>query len=164
MEFNIIVAMDKNGLIGNNNQLPWSLPEDLSYFKKVTSGYPIIMGRKTYESIGKPLPYRENIIITRDKNYKVDGCTIIHHVSDLDFRNDTGFVIGGSEIFKLFLLKINKLYITEIDCEFKGDTYFPKINLKSDWNLISSIKGIKNEKNPYDYYFNIYDRLTKKES
>lgn len=159
MKLWIIVAHDKNGVIGKNNELPWNLPEDLKYFKKKTTNYPIIMGRKTFESIGKPLPNRENIILTRDENYAVENCKVINSIQKLLFRSDVGFVIGGSEIFNQFLPFVDKLFITRIDHEFEGDTYFQNYNNNNEWKLVSSVKGIKDEKNPYDYFFEIYDRV-----
>lgn len=157
----IVVAMDKNRLIGHNNELPWHLPADLAYFKKVTMGKPIIMGRKTHESIGRPLPGRDNIIITRNEHLKIEGCMVVHSVEDilkLDKESSKELsIIGGAEIFKEVLPYTDRLYITEIDYEFKGDTYFPIID-QSKWKLISSEQGPKDEKNPYDYYFKIYDK------
>jgi dihydrofolate reductase len=155
-----IVAMDKNRVIGNKNRLPWHLPADLQYFKRVTMGHPVIMGRKTYESIGRPLPGRENIILTRDENYTVDGCTVLHSVSDIKElekqNNDELFVIGGAEIFKETFTIANRLYITMIEEEFEGDTYFPNFD-KNEWVLVSKEKGPRDEKNPYNYYFLVYE-------
>ncbi|EKN68347.1 dihydrofolate reductase [Schinkia azotoformans] len=158
----IVVAMDKNRVIGKNNQLPWHLPADLAFFKKVTMGKAIVMGRKTYESIGRPLPGRENIILTKNREYQTEGCTIIHSIDDVfdieKIANGEVCVIGGAEIFKEVLTSTDRLYITEIDHEFEGDTYFPLVR-ESDWTLISKEKGPKDEKNPYDYYFAIYERI-----
>jgi dihydrofolate reductase len=157
----IIVAMDENKVIGKNNQLPWHLPADLAYFKQVTMGHPIIMGRKTHESIGRVLPGRENVILTRNRDYFAEGCTIIHSIDDLveweKRQNDEIFVIGGAEIFKQTLPITEKLYITKIHHHFTGDTYFPEYD-ESDWELIWQQKGVKDEKNPYDYDFVIYER------
>jgi dihydrofolate reductase len=156
-----IVAMDNNRVIGKDNQLPWHLPADLKFFKKTTMGHSIVMGRKTYESIGKPLPGRENIIVTRNKEYDQEKCTIIHTVEELcTFAKEKGeeiFVIGGAELFKATFSYADRLYITEIDHEFAGDTYFPEFK-ESEWKIISQEKGLKDEKNPYDYSFNIYER------
>jgi len=158
----LLVAMDKNQLIGKDNDLPWRLPADLAYFKKVTMGHPIIMGRKTYDSIGRPLPGRENIIVTRDTSYKAEGCKVIHSIEEIVKMNQQTdqelFVIGGAEIFKEILPHSDRLYITEINEEFEGDTYFPAFN-KTEWTVISEEKGIKDEKNPYDYTFLVYERI-----
>ena len=153
----IIVAIDMNNVIGNKNKLPWHIPEDLKYFKKITEGKTVVMGRKTYESIGKPLPNRENVILTRDKDYEVDGCKVILSKDELEHEGKDVFIIGGSEIFKLFLGDIEKLYITHIQDVFSGDCYFPTIS-SDDWQEIYKIEGIKNEKNPYNYHFSIYNK------
>lgn len=161
-----IVAMDKNRVIGNENKLPWHLPADLKFFKHVTMGHSIIMGRKTYDSIGSPLPGRENVIISRKKDYKAEGCKIIHSISDIvKMESETEkelFVIGGAEIFSETFQIADRLYLTLIDEEFSGDTFFPPFD-KNEWELISKDKGIKDEKNPYDYYFCVYDRKISKE-
>lgn len=158
----LLVAMDKNRLIGKDNDLPWRLPADLAYFKRVTMGHPIIMGRKTYDSIGRPLPGRENIIVTRDTSYKMEGCKVIHSIDEILKMNEEHdhelFVIGGAEIFKEILPYSDRLYITEIDEEFEGDTYFPAFD-KSEWKVISEEKGVKDEKNPYDYTFMVYEKM-----
>lgn len=156
MKLMMIVAKDKNNVIGNNNELPWYLPEDLKYFKNTTTGFPIIMGRNTFESIGFPLPKRENIILTRNENYEANGCTIINSIDELMLREDTGFVIGGSEIFKQFMPVVEKIFITRIEEEFEGDSFFPEIG--NEWEIISSVKGLKDEKNPFDYFFEVYTR------
>lgn len=154
----LLWAMDKNRAIGLNNQLPWHLPEDLKYFKRVTMGKPIAMGRKTYESIGRPLPGRENIVITRSQGVTIEGCTVIHDVKDLLKREDEElFVIGGAEIFKEIMPYADRLYITEIREVFEADTFFPEINM-DNWELIESTPGIKDEKNPYTYEFFVYQR------
>lgn len=157
----IIVAYDRNKTIGKNNQLPWNLPRDLAYFKKVTMGHPIVMGRKTYESIGRPLPGRKNIIVTRNRDYKHEGCTVIHSIEEIkeiaQRENGEVFVIGGAEIFKDVLQEADRLYVTYIDEEFHGDTFFPEIDF-TKWKEISREKGMKDEKNPYDYYFIVYER------
>lgn len=156
-----IVAMDQNRVIGKDNQLPWHLPEDLKFFKRVTMGHPIAMGRKTHDSIGRILPGRENIIITRQKDYQSEGCKVFYSIGDfVEYarkQNDEIFVIGGAEIFKETFTYADRLYITHINEEFQGDTYFPEFN-ESEWELSSSDKGLKDEKNPYDYEFRIYQR------
>ena len=120
----LLWAMDENRAIGRNNQLPWHLPEDLKYFKRVTMGKPIAMGRKTYDSIGRPLPGRENIVITRNQGVTIEGCTVIHDVKDLLKRDDEElFVIGGAEIFKEILPFADRLYVTEIREEFEAASW-----------------------------------------
>jgi dihydrofolate reductase len=156
-----IVALDQNRAIGKDNQLPWHLPEDLKFFKRTTMGHPIAMGRKTHESIGRVLPGRENIVITRQHNYQCEGCTVFSSIDEFvtysQKQNNEIFVIGGAEIFRETLIFANRLYITYINETFAGDTFFPPFN-QQDWVLTSVEKGIKNEKNPYDYEFRIYDR------
>lgn len=164
MSLAIIVAMDQNQLIGDKNKIPWQLPADLKYFKKTTTGSPVIMGRKTFESIGFPLPERENIILTRDKNYTAEGCEIINSPAEILTRftdqAQQAFIIGGAEIYRIFLLQTDKLYLTIIENKFSGDTYFPEINWQN-WTLVSKEQGIKNSQNPYQYFFHIYQRKTK---
>lgn len=156
-----ILAMDENRVIGKDNQLPWHLPEDLKFFKRVTMGHPIAMGRKTHESIGRILPGRENIIITRQPNFQCEGCTVFYSVQEFvnycRKQDDEIFVIGGAEIFKETFPFADRLYITMIREEFEGDTFFPDFD-ERDWELKSCEKGIKNDKNPYDYEFRIYQR------
>ncbi|WP_462411942.1 dihydrofolate reductase [Neobacillus sp. Marseille-QA0830] len=156
-----IVAMDKNGVIGNENQLPWHLPEDLKFFKRMTMGHPIAMGRKTHVSIGRVLPGRENIVITRQPGFQCEGCTVFYSVEEFVqySRKYDGeiFVIGGAEIFKETVPYADRLYMTLINEQFEGDTFFPKLEIK-DWQLVSCEKGIKDEKNPYDYEFRTYYR------
>ncbi|WP_246941861.1 dihydrofolate reductase [Bacillus pinisoli] len=156
-----IVAMDDNQVIGKNNELPWHLPADLAYFKKVTMGKPIIMGRKTHESIGRALPGRENIIVTRNANYHSEGCKVVHQLDDLkslaEEANEELFVIGGAELFKELLPMTDRLYITHIHHSFEGDTYFPTIDW-NEWKVVDKETGIKDEKNPYDYEFVVYER------
>lgn len=134
MDISIITAFDQNQLIGANNQLPWHIPEDLLYFKKTTLHMPIIMGRKTYESIGRPLPKRENIVISSTLSQA--GVTILKTPDDvfkLPFKHV--FIIGGKTLYDYFLPKSTHLYITHIDASFSGDTYFPNIAWKQ-WKLI----------------------------
>lgn len=156
-----LVAMDQNRVIGKDNKLPWHLPADLKYFKELTMGHPIIMGRKTYESIGKPLPGRENIVITRKKDYIAEGCTIIHSIAEIkelkEKRNDELFVIGGAEIFEQTFSIADRLYITTIEETFEGDTYFPDFN-EADWVIVSEEKGVQDERNVYEHYFFVYER------
>jgi dihydrofolate reductase len=153
-------AMDKNRVIGKDNQLPWHLPEDLKFFKRTTMGHPIAMGRKTFESIGKPLPGRENVIITRNQNYEQEGCKILHSIEELLHYSQTQnelFIIGGAEIFREALPYADRLYLTQINHSFDGDTFFPSFD-RNEWKLVSKEKGIKNEQNPYDYEFQIYEK------
>ncbi|BFT69889.1 dihydrofolate reductase [Paenibacillus sp. P36] len=159
MSISFIFAMDRNRAIGVNNTLPWHLPGDLKFFKAVTMGHPILMGRKTYESIGRPLPGRRNVILTQNTEFRAEGCEVIHSVDEAvqEFKDQELFVIGGAEIFRLFAEKVDRMYITFIEHEFEADTYMSELDL-SDWTLVSSEQGERNEKNPYEYYFRIYQR------
>lgn len=157
-----IFAMDENRLIGKGNELPWRLPEDLKYFKRTTMGHPIIMGRKTFESIGRPLPGRENIIVTRNRDFQWDGCSVFYSIEELldycqKYPEQEFFVIGGGEIFAKLFPYASRLYMTYIYHQFEGDTYFPLFD-RNEWKLVSKEQGKKDEKNPYTYEFRIYER------
>jgi len=159
----LIVAMDKNKVIGVNNQLPWHLPADLKYFKKVTTGHPIVMGRKTRDSIGRNLPNRENVIITRNPDYQCEDCTVLHSIDEFyEWSNahaeDEIFIIGGAELFSETIKKTDRLYITKIDAEFEGDTFFPALDWQ-EWQVVSEQKGIVDEKNIYPHTFFVYERV-----
>lgn len=156
----MIAAMDRNRVIGQDNRMPWHIPADLAYFKKITLDHPVIMGRKTFESIGKPLPGRENVILTKKKDYQINGCLILHSTSDvLTYSKDKDvFVIGGAQIYQTLFPYTNRLYITFIAAEFLGDSFFPEIN-PQQWELIAKTPGERNERNPYEYYFLVYAKL-----
>ncbi|MGM8366721.1 dihydrofolate reductase [Virgibacillus sp. W0181] len=158
----LLVAMDRNHVIGYQNEMPWHLPKDLKFFKEKTTGHAIIMGRKTFESIGRVLPNRRNIVLTRGQMDFPEEVEVIEHISRIqDLNNEHPdeefFVIGGGNIFNQVLPYADRLYITKINAEFEGDTYFPLFN-ESEWTLTSKVQGVKDEKNPYDYYFLQYDR------
>lgn len=141
---NIIVATSINGVIGCNNKLIWYLPTDLKKFKEITSGHPVIMGRKTYESIGKPLKNRRNIIISRNKNYKVDGGEVVFSLEDaIKLTNNNCFIIGGGEIYNQSIGIADKIYLTIINKEFEGDVKFPKLN--DEWIKIKSEDFLENK-------------------
>lgn len=158
----MIFAMDRNRLIGNNNRLPWRLPADLAYFMKVTMGHCVVMGRKTFESLAKPLPGRTNIIMTHDRSYKApSGCIVVHSLDEAmaQVEGKEFFVIGGTAIYSLFLPYADRLYVTEIDEEFTGDAYFPPFAME-EWHVVSRREGTVDENNPYPHRFIIYERLT----
>ncbi|MGN1401060.1 MAG: dihydrofolate reductase [Bacillus sp. (in: firmicutes)] len=158
MNISLMVAMDENRVIGKDNTLPWRLPAELQYVKQTTMGHPLIMGRKNHEAIGRPLPGRRNIIMTRDENYLSEGCEVAHSVEDV-FRlcegEDEIFIFGGEQIYRLFLPYVTKMYITKIHHSFGGDTYFPEIDM-DEWVEVSKVQGLKDEKNPYVYYYHVY--------
>lgn len=152
--------MDHNRVIGKENDIPWRIPRDWQYVRKVTEGHPIILGRKNLESIGRILPGRRNIVLTRDKNFTFNGCEVVHSMKEVFeiCRNEKEiFIFGGEQIYNLFLPYTEKMYITRIQHEFEGDTYFPELNY-DEWNEVSVKKGITDEENPYTYYFYIYER------
>jgi len=169
MAISIIAAVAKNNVIGNKGKLPWHLPKDMAYFMKTTKNHPVIMGRKTFESIGKkPLPERTNIIVTRQEAYPAPGCLVAHSLEEALFYASISsyaediFIIGGSSMYEEGLTFAEKLYITEIDHEFEGDTFFPKINF-SQWKEISRLTVEPDEKNQYRHSYIIYERLSEEE-
>jgi len=146
-EITIIAAVSENNVLGKNNKLIWHIPNDLKRFKKLTLGHSVIMGRKTFESIARPLPQRKNIILTRNKNYKAKDTLIAHNVKEaLNFcENDNQpFIIGGGEIYKLFMSISNKIELTRIHKSYDGDAFFPEI-LEEKWKLVNSKKNNFNE-------------------
>jgi dihydrofolate reductase len=155
-----LFAMGKNRVIGKDNGMPWHLPADLARFKKMTMGHTVVMGRKTHESIGKALPGRKNIVVTKSMDYKAEGCIVVHSVNEArEYFDDNEeiFVIGGTQLFNAFYPYADRLYVTYINQEFAGDTFFPEIE-DAEWKRISIEKGVKNEKNQYDYSFIVYER------
>lgn len=159
-----IVAMAHNRVIGDDtNNIPWHLPADLKYFKKKTTGHHIIMGRKCFESIGRPLPNRTNIVLTRDPYFIATGVLIAHSLEEaLEIAYENGeqeaFIIGGGMIYELSQKYWDKLYITEVDLDVKGSVYFPELNL-SEWNQSFEEAHMPDLKNKYPYIFKIYDRI-----
>lgn len=161
MIISLIAAMDKNRVIGTDDgKLPWHLPADLKRFKSLTLGKPVIMGRKTFESIGKPLPERLNIVITRNKNYDAPGCVVVHSANDaLQVAGDVPevMVIGGAEVFTEFLPLAKRLYLTLIDGIFAGIAYFPQWDSEK-WCEVSREAHEPDEKNVYGYAFLVLER------
>jgi len=142
-EITIIAAVSENNVLGKNNKLIWHIPNDLKRFKKLTLGHSVIMGRKTFESIAKPLPQRKNIILTRNQNFNAKGTIVAHSVDEaLNFcKNDNQpFIIGGGEIYKLFMDISDKIELTRIHKSYDGDAFFPKI-LEENWKLINTEKN-----------------------
>ncbi len=160
MTISLIVAVDENNGIGKNNQLPWHLPADLKHFKNLTTGHPIIMGRKTFESIGKALPNRRNIVISRQAGYTADGADVVSSLQDA-FRlcqpAEEVFIIGGAQIFEHSLVLADVIYLTVIHHQFEADTFFPQID-KKEWKEMESISHLPDEKNKYSYTFIKYDK------
>lgn len=160
MILSIIVAADENNVIGKDNQLIWHLPADLKHFKNLTTGHHCIMGRKTFESIGRPLPNRTFIIITRNKEYKAEGCIIVNSLQEatqaVTNDNET-FIIGGAEIYRQALQHVDKIYLTRIHDEFEGDTHFPELS-ENEWELSESKHMEPDGKNKYACSFQVYLR------
>ena len=160
MIISLIAAMGKNNVIGNKGKLPWNLPADMKYFRDKTLGKPVIMGRKTFESIGKPLPERTNIIITHDQNYKAEGCIVVHSADEAIKAVEDAeevMVIGGSQIYKEFLPKANKMYLTIINNDFEGDTYFPEYKIE-EWKETAYEEHERDKDNQYNYTFITLER------
>lgn len=160
MLVSIIAAMDRNRLIGSNNQLPWHLPADLAHFKQVTMGKPIIMGRKTYESIGRPLPGRTNIVLTRSPDFHAEGVVTANTLQQaLDYASveDEVMIIGGSSIYELALPGADRLYLTYVESDCEGDAWFPEFDIER-WRIVASEQHAADEKNSSDYRFVTYDR------
>ncbi|MDH5393142.1 MAG: type 3 dihydrofolate reductase [Gammaproteobacteria bacterium] len=160
MLISIITAMDQNQLIGKKNGLPWKIPADLQFFKKVTMSKPIIMGRKTFESIGRPLPGRRNIIITRDQGFSAEGCEVVFSLEmaiEAVQGVDEAMVIGGANIYQQFLDRADRLYMTRVLGEFEGDAWFPEVDF-SQWHLVEKEDHKADEKNECDYSFQVFNR------
>lgn len=157
----LVVAAARNNVIGKGNALPWSLPNDLKHFREVTAGHTIIMGRKTFESIGRPLPKRRNIVITRQADYKPEGVEV---VGSLDAAvvtvppDEEVFVIGGGEIFKQALPIADRVYLTRVEVDIEGDAFFPPLE-PGQWHETSRIDGIVDEKNALPHTFLIFERV-----
>lgn len=162
----LMVAMASNRCIGQDNALPWHLPEDLKHFKKTTTAKPIIMGRKTYDSIGRPLPGRQNIVITRSDSWSAKGVTAVTGLqlaldaaqkAAVTMNADEIICIGGAQIYGAMLPMVSRMYLTRVDAVVDGDAFFPEYN-GDDWTCISKVQYKSNESNPYDYTFECWDK------
>lgn len=161
MELSIVCAMGNNRVIGKNNQLPWHLPADLKHFKNLTLGKAIIMGRKTRESIGKALPGRHNIVISRQANLKFPGCDVaanIEQALELAGASEEVMIIGGANLYQQILPQANKMYLTFVDIDIDGDAFFPEWQ-QQEWQEVSRESHQPDEKNAYHYEFVAFDRL-----
>ncbi len=159
----VIVAAAENGVIGRQGELPWRLSGDLRYFKAVTMGKPIVMGRRTWESIGRPLPGRQNIVVTRQAGFAAEGCDVVASGDDaIAVAGDAAeiMIIGGSEIYALFLPAAERLYLTRVHADVDGDAFLPAIDAQA-WQLVSDERHAADEKNEYDYSFRLYERAGK---
>jgi len=160
-ELNIAVAVADNFAIGKNNQLLWHMPADLKFFKQTTSGHTVIMGRKTFDSVGKPLPNRRNIVVTRDTSLKIDGAEVVNSLKEAleltKHEEKPVFIIGGAEIYRQVLPQTDTIYLTTIHHTFDADTFFPEID-RNEWQVISSESHQADERNKYDYTFEVLKR------
>jgi dihydrofolate reductase len=158
----LLLAASENNVIGKDNKLPWHLPNDLKYFKNLTWGMTVVMGRKTYDSFNSLLTGRINIVITRNKDWKAEGVEVVHTIEDaIALAEKSGvkeiFIIGGAEIFKSVLGRADRIYLTRIHHEFEGDAFFPAIN-EMEWELVKNRDCPADEKNPYPHSFQIWER------
>ncbi len=157
-----IVATAANRVIGKNNELPWHLPADLQYFKQTTLHRTVVMGRNSFESLGRPLPNRINMVVTRNPFYAATGCQVFHSVEEAlagaEAQGETEcFILGGGEIFRQSMPYWDKLYLTDIEADIEGDVYFPEVNY-AEWTEISADRHIKDDKNVYNFTFRVFAR------
>jgi dihydrofolate reductase len=162
MIISFVVAASENNVIGVKNQLPWHLPNDLKFFKNTTWAMPVVMGRKTFESFGKPLAGRTNIIITRQDGWKVEGVVVTRSLEEaLVAASATDakdvFIIGGGEIFRQSIGMASKIYLTRVHVRLEGEVFFPELD-EAEWKLVSSLHFSKDEKHLYDYSFQLWER------
>ena len=164
MNLNLLLAASENNVIGKDNRLPWHLPQDLKYFKNLTWGLPILMGRKTFDSIGRPLPGRKSVVITRQTGWRHEGVDVVHSIGDAIQKAEAYgakeiFVIGGAENFNSALPVAKRIYLTRIHHAFDGDVFFPGIST-DEWNLVSDRFCAADEKNPYNHSYQVWERRT----
>lgn len=162
MIISLIVAISSNNVIGKDNKLPWHLPEDLKYFKNITWAMPVVMGRKTFSSLGKPLAGRKNIVITRQPGWQAEGVTVVNSFEEavsiaMNEEVKEIFIIGGAEIFKAAIPLVKRMYITRIHHDFEGDIFFPDFS-REEWKRVSVRDCLPDEKNRYAYSFEIWER------
>jgi dihydrofolate reductase len=153
MRRSIVVAVARNGVIGRDNQLPWRLPDDLKYFKQATMGHPVIMGRRTWQSIGKALPGRKNIVVTRDRDFQAPGCVVVHSLAEAwkaAEGADEACVIGGTTLFEETLPNADVIHLTEVEAEVEGDTWFPPFD-RSQWRETEVARHPADARNAYPF-------------
>lgn len=159
MTISLIVAASSNNIIGSDGDLPWHLPDDLRNFKRLTIGKPIIMGRKTYDSIGRPLPDRRNIVLTRDESYIADGCEVVTSVAEvmaLVADADEAMIIGGGEVYAAFLPMAQRIYLTRVHTNIEGDTDFPELD--DEWQLMSTESHPADAKHEHAFDVMVFER------
>lgn len=163
MTISLIVAAASNNAIGKDGKMPWHLPNDMKHFKNITWGMPVVMGRKTFESLGKALPGRKNIVISRQPAWNAEGVVVVKNMEDALFvakQTDANevMVIGGGEIYRAMMDKARRIYLTRVEAEPEGDTFFPSID-PAQWYLVSQKNHEADEKNPYNYSFQLWERV-----
>lgn len=163
MTVTLIAAVASNGVIGRNNELPWRLPADLSYFKRNTLGKPVLMGRKTFESLGRPLKDRENVILSRTLEVAPAGCVLMRTIDEAAeaYRDQELMVIGGAEIYAATVANADRLLLTELAQPFDGDAYFPEYD-REEWRLVSREEGVIDERNAIPHAYCVYERVGSK--
>jgi dihydrofolate reductase len=162
MRLSIIAALSSNNVIGRDNDLPWHLSTDLKRLKALTMGHHMIMGRKTYDSIGRPLPGRTFVVITRDPSFAAEGVKIVHSLEDaiqVAAGDDEPFIAGGAQIFEQAIHRADRMYLTRVHAEIEGDTWFPDFDDVSEWQLTDAEHFDADEKNDYPFSFLTYDRV-----
>lgn len=160
-KISLIAAMSENRVIGRDGQLPWHMPADLAHFKRLTMGHHVIMGRRTFESMGKALPGRTNIVITRQQGWRADGVMVAHTLDEAveaSRQEDEVFVLGGAEIFRLAMPRARRIYLTLIHARIEGDTFFPEIDERL-WKLVSDERHEADQRNAHAYSFQRYERF-----
>jgi dihydrofolate reductase len=161
VRLSLVAALDRNRLIGADDRLPWRLPADLAHFKRITLGKPILMGRRTFESIGRPLPERHNIVVSRDPAFQAQGCTVARSIeAGLAAAGAAPevMVIGGASIYAQCLARAGRMYLTRIDADFEGDTFFPAWDPR-EWREVERRAFEPDERNAYRYRFEVLDRI-----
>lgn len=161
MTIAFVVAYDRKRVIGKNGALPWRLPDDMRHVKAVTMGKPLIMGRRTWDSIGRPLPGRTSIVLTRDPDFRCDGCLIARTPDEalkLAGAAPEIIVFGGGRVFEEFLSRVDRIYLTEVDADVGGDTYFPPLD-PGDWQVVEAVEHPSDARHPYDFSFLTLDRV-----
>ena len=160
MKLHLLFARAANGTIGKNGTMPWHLPEDLKHFKRLTMGKPVLMGRKTFESIGKPLPGRHNIVVTRDANYRREGVTVVNH-PDAALRAAGNvpeiMVIGGAELFRLFLPRAGRVHFTRVHADIPGDVHWPALD-EREWHVVERERHEADERHAHAYTFELWEK------
>ena len=160
MTISLVVAAARNNVIGSEGELPWHLPDDLRHFKRLTTGKPVIMGRRTFESIGRPLPNRRNIVMTRQAGYAAQGCEVVSSVNealDLVRGADEVMIIGGGQVYRDFLPHADRIYLTRVLADVEGDTYFPEID-ETGWQLVTTEHHAADEKHAYAFDLAAFER------